>query len=661
MLLEITDSDITYAESVLFGKTDVFDDERKAYLKKIETCDLQAVPGSGKTTVLLAKLLIIERYLPFKFGTGVLVISHTNTAVEEIKNRIGKYCPKLFSYPNFVGTIQSFVDQFLAIPCFINLYKKKPIRIDNEIYDEKIKSYNLPRNVAFGINKKHDPEGFLKSIRLDSDWNLKSSLSSLASDFEFKSKTSDTYIALLNMKKRLLDYGILHFDDAYFLAELYLKEFPDSKKLIAKRFKYIFVDEMQDMEKHQHNLLEQLFIQNPQYSVYQRIGDMNQSIFSEKSESVSKIWETRSEPLSLKGSHRLNTNLAKIVQNFGTESYIEIVGKNDSNNVKPHLLVFEKEDIEQVIPHFAKLVKEKQDAGFIPPNLKHPVKVIGWNGNDPEANKFRIKSYFSSFDKQQQKINIDYQTLDHYLTYFNRDAKTLDPIRKNILNAILRILRLESIKDDNRDFTKRKFIDFLKTNYPEKANELNKALYEWCIDIVRGKKTDVHSDINAFIPSFIINIFPITTLSDATVQFLQETTQQVQSPEEVNHLRNKFILDGLEIDITSVHSVKGETHTATLYLETFYHKHESDHCLNVLLGNKAQEETKRNTRKASKMMYVGFSRPTHLLCFAVLKDRIKNHVDKLESLGWEIKYIEDTSLADKISDGQTSNVNFQVI
>src|SRR3954465_1588010 len=122
----VTDQEIAYAESILFNRIGVFDDERKNYIRELNTCDLQAVPGSGKTTVLLAKLLIIERRLPFHDHRSVLVISHTNAAIDEIKEKIGKHCPKLFSPPNFVGTIQAFVDKFLATPFYVHQFGQKP-------------------------------------------------------------------------------------------------------------------------------------------------------------------------------------------------------------------------------------------------------------------------------------------------------------------------------------------------------------------------------------------------------------------------------------------------------------------------------------------------------------------------------------------------------
>lgn len=132
--IEITDADINYAESILLSTGKVFDDERRDFIRNLSTIDLQAVPGSGKTTALLAKLLILETKLPFENGSGILILSHTNAAIDEIKEKIQQHCPKLFRYPNFIGTIQSFVNEFLAIPYYVLKIGKKPTRIDQDIY-----------------------------------------------------------------------------------------------------------------------------------------------------------------------------------------------------------------------------------------------------------------------------------------------------------------------------------------------------------------------------------------------------------------------------------------------------------------------------------------------------------------------------------------------
>ena len=83
-----------------------------------------------------------------------------------------------------------------------------------------------------------------------------------------------------------------------------------------------------------------------------------------------------------------------------------------------------------------------------------------------------------------------------------------------------------------------------------------------------------------------------------------------------------------------MHSAKGQTHCATLYLESYYHGYESKKLKNFFLG-RGIDLSKSRQVEASKMMYVGFSRPMDLLCFAVHEDRLN---DLRESLGndWEI-------------------------
>lgn len=54
--------------------------------------------------------------------------------------------------------------------------------------------------------------------------------------------------------------------------------------------------------------------------------------------------------------------------------------------------------------------------------------------------------------------------------------------------------------------------------------------------------------------------------------------------------------------------------------------------------------TRKEWKKFSKLMYVGFSRPTHLLCFAIWEERynkfLKEHEEKLKDF-WEIVTIKN--------------------
>jgi hypothetical protein len=231
--VEITDADIDYAERILLPAGSVFDTERREFIKNLDTIDLQAVPGSGKTTALLAKLLILDRKLPFVDGSGILVISHTNVAVDEIKSRIGKHCNKLFNYPNYVGTIQSFVDKFLCIPHFCNVNGKRPNRIDNEICDEYIsqflantKNYNLKG----WLERKNDPAQFLRSLRVNEQGNLVIGTNGTEAEFPLKDKSTPTYQGLLRFATSFGNSGFIQFEDAYNLGNRYIEINPKVKK-----------------------------------------------------------------------------------------------------------------------------------------------------------------------------------------------------------------------------------------------------------------------------------------------------------------------------------------------------------------------------------------------------------------------------------------------
>lgn len=651
-VINISNDEIQYAERLLLPAGKTFDDERKAFIGNFNTIDLQAVPGSGKTTALLAKLVILERKLPFADGSGILVLSHTNAAIDEIKEKIQKHCPRLFSYPNFIGTIQSFVDEFLAIPFYVHKCNKKPNRIDHEIYNEvATKRYNnLPNSGAkTWLNQQHDPESLFKNFRFDIDLNLTNGMNGkviLKSENE-----SPTYKTFKTIKQQILQSGVLNYDDAYFLAELYLKEIPNVKSILQKRFSFVFVDEMQDMDTHQYNLLEKIFYDDGNsISKFQRIGDKNQAIYNSFVK-ANDIWVDRPEVLRLNGSQRLSKHIANVVKKFAlySDETFDIVGKNECE-IKPHILVFENANIENIIPCFAQIVKEK---GL--ENSVRPIKVVCWNtewNDDPgrqDTAKLRLEDYYKGFKKDKGKPKQDYDNLKSYLLYYEK-KETLESIRKNILNGFLKILRLENINTaDERPYTKKKLIDLIHEKDIQKYNEFNLNLYNWSIGIVREKTNEVLTSIKEYIPT-LLTIFDKQI--SASSNFITDDNAEIPAENaEILAPTNHYKADGFEIEITSVHAVKGQTHCATLYLESFYSKgygnYESERLRNQFVGTQSVSETLNTVKnshdfikQSAKMAYVGFSRPTDLLCVAIHKDRFDNLLSEINRQEWEIKEVQ---------------------
>ena len=80
-----TDEEIKIAHDILLKGKKQFDISRVNIIKEDRSCYVQASPGSGKTTVLLAKLIILANKMPLPEGKGVCVLTHTNVAIDEIK------------------------------------------------------------------------------------------------------------------------------------------------------------------------------------------------------------------------------------------------------------------------------------------------------------------------------------------------------------------------------------------------------------------------------------------------------------------------------------------------------------------------------------------------------------------------------------------------
>ncbi|PPC33729.1 UvrD-helicase domain-containing protein [Acinetobacter baumannii] len=659
--VEITDEDIRYAENILLPQGKIFDDERRSFIRNLSTIDLQAVPGSGKTTALLAKLLILETKLPLANASGILVLSHTNTAVDEIKERIHQYCPKLFRYPHFIGTIQSFVNEFLAIPYYLFRLKRKPLRIDNEIYAEQIE-FALSYNTKIALSKRGiNYIDILSNSFISNNGIFQHFWRNDEVNIPKIGSHTNTYKELATIKINLLKTGILSFYDCYALAQKYLSNYPIIHKIINKRFKYVFIDEMQDMDTHQYEIIEKIFTENNDTNtIIQRIGDKNQSIYNSiKAES---IWQDRDNVLHLSNSQRLSRPIANIVKNFALypEHCTDIQGMNECQ-LKPHILLFSDSSTKNVIPHFSQLVQHYKASGELNFRQDKPleIKVISWNTDwkDDEASrsnptKLRLEDYHQAFKKNEQKPKEDYKCLKSYIHFYDKKHTTLSMIRKNIFHALLKILRIENIStNENRLYTISNLINHLKANSELNYSDLNLKVYQCCLKVIRNENNQALSDLQTYIPVFISYFKENHKLSPNCSDFINnDKTGLDQSNHNHSSVSNMIEENNLKIEITSVHSVKGQTHDATLYLESFFNQgygnYESERLRNQFLGIQTIPQTLETQKishdkiiQSTKMAYVGFSRATQLLCIAMHKDRFEQYLNTIDRNIWEIKDI----------------------
>lgn len=662
----VSDDDIAYAEGVLLPHGESFDEERRIFIRDLGTLDLQAVPGSGKTTALLAKLVILDRYLPFADGSGILVLSHTNAAINEIRSRIGAHCKALFRYPNFVGTIQGFVDEFFAVPYFTNRYKRPPIRIDDEIRDQMF------ANRPFGLTGFLPAESkralhFLRANTKPIRWsliggNMLLTDGYMGSGIAFKKPRGNTkpenyadwsegektrvgeWVA--KFARGVLASGHLCYDDAYFLADIFLSRNPHIKGLLQARFSYVFVDEMQDMEKHQHDLLERVFFDGGGViPAFQRIGDKNQSIYDGRSSASQEFWKDRPRVLQLNGSYRLSSALADLLTPFAVSPLrIEGRGKNPDGSdisVRPKFIVYSDTTIAQVIPEFASIVRAELNSGRIPENPRNKYKAVSWAAK-PSCGKVRLCNYHSGFSKEEQQQRPDYPNLQDYLFSYDKRDTTFASVERGITGAILRVLRIEGVTDaTGLSLNKAKLKAFLIGGNPESWQAHEAKVYLWCLKAMAGKEGEVVSEIREYLPHFLA-LFGAAV--NASAGFINDISGAA-SPAAVAARRegpaNVFHGHGVEVLVSTVHAVKGETHTATLYMETYYERggggnYESERLANQLKGTPLAQGAHDLAKQSAKMVYVGFSRPTHLLCFAVHESRFAAFSEGINDAVWDV-------------------------
>lgn len=628
MRISITNEDISWAERILLPPGEHFDEEQKAVIRYFETKDILACPGSGKTKALLAKLLILSRQMPLENNRGICVLAHTNVAINEIKSHAYFASQKLFNYPNHFGTIQSFVDKYLAIPAYIQKYKKRPIYIDNEIFNSVIeRSYNTLHAARTWLDARR--EGgleYLRKLRFNKD-NF--CISSKIDGQAFIGTNTPTYREINSLKLRILDWGYLCYEDAYSLAFEYLREHQSIREPISKRFAYVFIDEMQDSSTTQSELLNNIFNENV---VIQKIGDLNQSIFDYGAD-LECGWTVNDDcSLCITGSKRFPISIASKVENLCVCRQ-PITGNSRRNKITPMIIVYDDNTIQQVLNKYGEII--------IRNNLhqleKRIFKAVGWRGK-PHERERTIPSYWDGYSKEIKVNRTDFSNLKSSLapqpdSFIS--SKGVIFYKKRLVEAFLKCLRIAEINDNGRAFTDKKLHRYISENAPDFYKDFRVRLAKWCLQIHRQE--EVFEEIKNFLTNEFRDFFNYQVNSEI-INFINSSDLDADNEEALqsdNIYKYSSGTTEIEIEVSTIHGVKGETHTATCYLETFFYDYDIKRIMNYMKGDCTVPTQKRIIQNL-KMAFVGMSRPSHLLCVAVHSDSISTQEEALRRSGWDV-------------------------
>ncbi|CAK6471628.1 RecBCD enzyme subunit RecB [Peribacillus frigoritolerans] len=628
-MIIISTEDIQKAESLFLPSGETFSEEKRNILSFSESKDIVACPGSGKTTTLLAKLSIVANHMHLLDNKGICVLTHTNVAIDEIKERLSADSKKLFEYPNYFGTIQSFINQYVALPYFRTKYNKNAVSIDDEKYSDEVRKrfYTLDFGVRSGLIKKlktvDDVYKYLIDMRLHPE---NDTLISKTGKPLYKSE-GKTSIALREFKKGIIEDGILSYDDAYYLALKYMQKCESHlRRFFSERFAFVFIDEMQDTSPLQLNTLNRLF--DKEQVIMQRFGDPNQAIYGNSEEIA---WDIGPNPLKITNSNRNSSIISKMIAPF------ELLESGMNGNdrlpvIAPKVIVFDKESINNVLPRFASLIysNELHQVG----NKKF--KAVGRIGKDNGDERIKIRSYFQEYTQKRSAVGPKY--LSDYInkSYIDpHSAYDVKAYRNAILAALLRMVSILGIRTERGAY-------FSKKTLLNKVKEYDTALYEnfqnklmeWCLKIKKGE--DVREEFIEINKDVITHLFGIESFGKLK-DFFEGTQPEIDTNHSSLNIYSYTCDNGItiNIDIDTIAGVKGETHTATLYLETFYFNYDVSSLIDSFKGHRKEKRGKRE-QAAVKNAYVAMSRPSDLLCVAAQRSSIEEHMEELKEAGWEI-------------------------
>lgn len=638
-IIEITNEDIDSIEKILLPYGSKFDDDHRKVIRNLETVEIKACPGSGKTTTLIAKLLILEKKLPFKNNQGICVLTHTNVGVNEIKDRSSNQeGSKLFQYPNHVSTIQVFVNKYLAIPAYKHFYNDNVYSIDQETYSESFNQafFKIPWKYRTNINRKYKTDDLCHKLNfgLEDDEFIYVGNKKLSDVYN---ETSDTYNYLKGLKNDLFNKGILSYYDAYVLAFKLLREFPEIRNLISARFRYLFMDEMQDTSSVQMELLNRVF-DKEQVSI-QCIGDENQAIFENSSGELS--WKPKNA-LSLAKSKRFSTSIAECVDKVCIKPQ-NIEGNQNISNIPPIILVFNDSTINKVLPTFSKIIINNN----LHNNDRKIFKAIGRVAKVHNEGHITIPCYLPSYIKSgNEKIKRSYKSLGGYLQAISQfEDLNVSGCRKLIINCLLHTMRIENIRIDGKWYSERKLVEKLEEKNKVMVVNLNRHIARWVLKIQNAEA--ISSEISTFIMEKFIPFFKgnkqiSNDLKEFCNKGADETSENPAVTNQVNTVtyQDANNNDEIKVNLDTVHNVKGETHTATLYLETYFKQYDLMRIMQYLKKKHITPKGKE-LPEALSIAYVGLTRPTHLLCLAMRQETIDGNEEDLRKGGWQIRYLYD--------------------
>ena len=314
-------------------------------------CMVLAGPGSGKTRVItyrIANMVVNKDIKP----TSILAISFTKASSMEMKNRALALSNDFRMNKVTYGTFHSV---FFRILRYFENYNIE------SILDEKTKRIGL-KNILKGLNIENADDDETIGQVINEISYVKNELMDKR-DFKSELLTNDEFIKVYNYYEEYKEQiNKIDFDDMLIKTYELLKNNKSALDRVRSAYRYILVDEFQDINKVQFEALK--LIANPNNNIFV-VGDEDQSIYGFRGSRPDFLLEFE--------EYFLNTNKVLLDINYRSKGEIidianRLIEKNENRYEKvikcgqgngANVNYISPEDSEEEAVYIAKDIKNK--------------------------------------------------------------------------------------------------------------------------------------------------------------------------------------------------------------------------------------------------------------------------------------------------------------
>lgn len=230
---------------------------------------LLAVPGSGKTTVLVIRL----GFLIFNAGVRpeeILTLTYTTAATRDMKARFSELFGAETAERVEFRTINGLCAKVIAV------YGKAAHKTAFELLSDEGEKQKIIAENFVRFTHKFPTENDLKNVSALITYIKNTQLSREDIDALGTEQALPLFDLYESYNKVLKEKNLMDYDDQMVYAYRILKRAPAIADYFKKRYRYISVDEVQDTSKLQHMIIE-LLSGNGEHLFM--VGDEDQSIY----------------------------------------------------------------------------------------------------------------------------------------------------------------------------------------------------------------------------------------------------------------------------------------------------------------------------------------------------------------------------------------------